>query len=78
MNQVIESLDSKNIEFSIDCELIKISRDSIVNKISELNPNLDEENCYEYLLFSLKEKFGKRFVYTIKNDDYLWLDTIGA
>ena len=77
-NKVLEYLANINIEAYPETNCIKISRDSIVNEICNINSSLDEEGCYECLIGFLKTDLGGlRFFYSNKNDDYLWLDIIG-
>ena len=70
--EVSSLLKKLNILHSIDNDLIKINRDSIVNKISKD----DEHASYKELINVLNNKFQSRFNYALKNDDNLWIEKI--
>ena len=70
--EVNSFLNELNILHSIDTGLIKVNRDSIVNKITQK----DEHASYRELISILNNKFQSRFIYVLKNDDNFWIEKI--
>lgn len=70
------------VGIKVDDKLVSVSTektslsDSIVEYISDIDSSLGEEECYAELIQFLKEEFGKRFNYSMKTDDNLYLDMI--
>lgn len=74
IEKVLKFLETKNIRAVKQDRVVKIGRDEICEKIESKG-----EECYEILLKFLNEldkEFSYRFYYSMKDDDYLWLDTI--
>lgn len=77
-NQTIEKVEEILTEYSLLSLLqngtLRLIRDEIVNKILSDT----EEDSYNKLLTILKERLNYRFYFTLKSDEYLWLDTISG
>lgn len=54
---------------------IKIKRDDIISIISKKISGTEEE-LYELFLKKLNKEFGLRFFYSMRDDNYLWLNTL--
>jgi hypothetical protein len=71
--RVQEFLNKLQIVHEIYNGQLRVSRDSIVNKIKAMC----EEDSYERLKYRLNDLFELRFYWPMKDDDWLYLDTIG-
>jgi len=58
-----------------DNAFISVNRDSMVEVINR-QVKTDEEETYKVVIEMLKQRFNKRFFWTNKTDDVLFLDVI--
>jgi hypothetical protein len=79
---IIRFLKSRNIDAKelndtyAANNVIIVNRDSMVELISKNNVGIDEEDCYKKVIEILKQRFNKRFYWSNKTDDDLFLDVI--
>jgi hypothetical protein len=69
--------ESMGIECWDDKDCVRVSRDSVLAK----NQAVHEEDAYSRFLFRLRELTNDpdvRFFYSLKNDEYLWIDEISS
>lgn len=70
-------MKSMGVECWDDKDCIRVSRDSILAK----NQAVHEEDSYSRFLSRLKDLSdtpAPRFYYSLKNDEYLWVDEISS
>ena len=72
IQEVMEFLDTLNIKYLVHENIIKISRDSMVNTFEKDF----EEDSYKALILELKKVFKRSYYFCQKTDDDLFLDII--
>lgn len=77
-SKVLEFLNDKKVNGNINGNMIIISRNNIVEYICNKDNSLNEEECYEEFRRFLSKRFNKRFIFAMKTNDNLYLDTINA
>lgn len=67
-------VESMGVECWNDVDCVRVSRDSILAH----NKAVHEEDAYSRFLHRLKDLSdgATRFYYSLKNDEYLWIDQI--
>ena len=69
--ELVNLLNELGIKNELDGLLVKVNRDSII-----LAMNKDENESYEEFLNLINQHFNMRFDYTLKNDDWFWIERI--